>query len=292
MSITIAAVQLNPLIRNVAQNGLKAMEMVERAVKQANKKPDVIVFPEMSITGYNYRSRDDVMPIIRKDESLTFAKSISRHWGCHTLIGYPELFEDHVYNSAMVLDPSGNETFNYRKTHLFETDKVWGCSESAKGFEMFDLQIKGINLKSTIGICMDLNPYEFKAPFDAYEFSRFANSHNSQLTFVMSNWLHSKWDPNWKEVPKSIKDSYAHGSAEVDMDTVMYWLNRFKPLYEEVKGYNQNVVVVNRCGIEGELLFAGSSNIWGVAKGDDNIKVLGCLSEFNEGVLIRDVVVS
>jgi protein N-terminal amidase len=52
---------------------------------------------------------------------------------CYVFGGYPEEFLDsdnktHYYNSAYFITPTGDLMTNYRKTHLYETDKYW-CEE-------------------------------------------------------------------------------------------------------------------------------------------------------------------
>ena len=53
-------------------------------------------------------------------------------------------------------------------------DKTW--AEEGQGFEVMDLQLPREPdrvIKVGNGICMDINPYDFKADFELFEFANF-----------------------------------------------------------------------------------------------------------------------
>lgn len=65
-----------------------------------------------------------------------FCTSLARKLECYVIAGYPESLEEHERgqredgthivgaNSAVLVGPNG-ESFAYRKSNLFETDKTW-----------------------------------------------------------------------------------------------------------------------------------------------------------------------
>jgi protein N-terminal amidase len=54
------------------------------------------------------------------------------------------------YNSAYIIDRQGNLLANYRKTHLFETDKTW--AQEGQGFGSYELQnVDGQKFVACIG---------------------------------------------------------------------------------------------------------------------------------------------
>eukprot|EP00959_Pyramimonas_sp_CCMP1952_P467215 9491232-Pyramimonas_sp.AAC.1 len=71
-----------------------------------------------------------------------------------------------------------------------------------------------------LGICMDINPYEFKAPFSAFEFANFHREQGTQLILFSSAWCNSHPDDTLdrKRTPPDM------------METLNYWLNRLRPL--------------------------------------------------------------
>ncbi len=55
---------------------------------------------------------------------------LAKKLGSYVFAGYPEIvFEENgtekYYNSAYLIDREGNLLLNYRKKHLYETDKTW-----------------------------------------------------------------------------------------------------------------------------------------------------------------------
>lgn len=311
MKIRVAAVQLNSILGNVEENMTKALKMLEQAFPTNKPKPDLIVLPELALTGYNFKSPTHISPYLEKvgcGKSYEFGHLLSKRWNCLTLLGYPEKFEDSklnkIYNSAMLIDPKGEVIYNYRKTHLFETDKTWGCSESPDGFKAFDLTINGESIRSTIGICMDLNPYEFKAPFDIYEFTTIAAKEQCRLILIPTAWMNSNWDEHWnieqinefKKIydsekdnknyeindehqfyrdnailysPKETKKAIDYKLEAVDGSTGKYWIMRLRPVYEKPHpGLTQSVIICNRSGMEDKLMYAGTSSIYSFHGGE------------------------
>ena len=167
------------------------------------------MFPEFALTGYNFHSRDHILPYATAPDvgqSFKMAQEVSRLFNCYTVIGYPERFENGtkplLYNSAAVTGPTGELVFNYRKSFLYYTDDDWGCKENPKGFQTFPLHLKqratdkngnlqDITLKTSIGICMDLSPYKFTAPFHDYEFATYNVDQGTELIICPMAWLHS-----------------------------------------------------------------------------------------------------
>lgn len=303
MKIRVAAVQLNSILGNVEENATKALKMLEQAFPSTKPTPDLILLPELALTGYNFTSPTHIAPYLEslgKGKSYEFGKMVSKRWNCMTLLGYPEKYQtaensQKIYNSAVLIDPKGEVVHNYRKTHLYETDKTWGCSESPDGFKAFDLNINGKPIRSTVGICMDLNPYEFKAPFEKYEFATHAAEEKCQMILIPTAWMDSNWDENWtSEQVESFKKVYDRGPIveinserdeykdnsilfptreskravdysleKVDGSTGRYWVMRLNPLYSKThEGFNQCVVVCNRSGMEDRLMYAGTSTMY------------------------------
>ena len=79
--------------------------------------------------------------------------------------GFPEIAlkdnVEHFYNSAYLINREGKLITTYRKKHLFETDKTW--AEEGSEFMAVELESReGKMFTAGLGICMDINPYEFK----------------------------------------------------------------------------------------------------------------------------------
>lgn len=212
VSLRIATVQLNSQINQPFNSTLNRLKSLLNASKlKDNLKPHVLLLPELALTGYSYSSQTQLKNNFNKDNYnrfLDFFKKLSQDWNCYSIVGYPEInyTSDKFYNSAIVINPSGNIIFNYRKFFLYEQDKCWNSIPNTN-FETFSLKFDNlkvfdtitqrsyikdsINLKCSIGICMDLNPCEFISPFTDFEFATYCLDNDCNLVFAPMNWLHS-----------------------------------------------------------------------------------------------------
>ncbi|CAG8539362.1 6266_t:CDS:2 [Diversispora eburnea] len=87
------------------------------------------------------------------------------------MVGYPQIVKgnpDIYYNSICFIGRDGKLIETYSKHFLYTTDEIW--ANEGPEFKVINVDSLG---KVGFGICMDLNPYQFKAPFDAYEFANF-----------------------------------------------------------------------------------------------------------------------
>ena len=137
-------------------------------------------------------------------------------------------------------------------------------------------------VQASFGICMDLNPYRFTAPWTAYEFSSHALASGSEIVVLSMAWL-----------TRLSAFSLASRAEEPDLDTLSYWIERLKPL---VEGEKEVVVVcANRSGEEGGrnpigeeegVRYAGTSWIGKVGKG--MVMLWGTLGAGEESILVAD----
>lgn len=131
------------------------------AEKAARMGVDLVLFPEMCLTGYDWFT-DPAVPLSDKkslarssaQSSLPEIEAISKKYGIYIVWGAPEYDEknDLLYNSAFVSGPEGL-IGTYRKIHPFGAENTW-C---AKGTDPFMIQTKFGPIG--IGICYD--SYQF-----------------------------------------------------------------------------------------------------------------------------------
>lgn len=97
---------------------LKTMEKtVTRALKQS---PDLIVFPELSLTGYVVRDQIYELAETVPGPSTNTIEKIAKAAGTHIVFGMPERSEKTeatLYNTAVLVGPKGY-IGKYRKMHL------------------------------------------------------------------------------------------------------------------------------------------------------------------------------
>ena len=113
MSLTVSIAQINPIVGSFKQN----IQLFGDAILQAQKdKSDVILFPELALTGYPPEDLLFRPAFLKKVEELL--QAISRLAADITvIIGAPVVRKNKLYNSACVLR-DGEIMYEYAKQHL------------------------------------------------------------------------------------------------------------------------------------------------------------------------------
>lgn len=143
----IALVQMQAETGNVKKNLAKITGFVEAA---AEKKVNMICFPELSVTGYN-KTKGLLVPEMVPGPSSLHISSLAQRFGMVIMAGIPEKSQDDKpFISQLVAFPEGN-VLTYRKTHL-------GKSEVA-AFTPGDTMpvFAGETVNFGIGICWDMH---------------------------------------------------------------------------------------------------------------------------------------
>lgn len=218
------------------------------------------------------------------------------------------------YNSLVFVSPTGEVVAHYRKTFLYYTDETW-ATENPDGFFAGEIGLSkpllskpgndrlhcsgsagrdDDGLKIAAGICMDINPHKFTAPWTAYEFANHCIQTNADIVVLSMAWL-----------TRLSEAETAEAGGRPDLSTVGYWIERFAPLLEPGLSNNvddeKEVVVVfaNRSGEEGtapligDVRYAGSSCVVAIKKSrhpDDEgqVRIWEMLGKATEGVLEVD----
>ena len=116
--ITIALVQMNPQLGKVEENLIVMGKFVDRICTE--QKTDLIVFPELVLTGYELGLRfTDVAQRVPGPASNILAQRAA-DYGTHIVFGLvaKEKVESILYNAAVLLGPDGELIGQYRKLHL------------------------------------------------------------------------------------------------------------------------------------------------------------------------------
>jgi predicted amidohydrolase len=93
--------------------------MENQALAAAEQGADLIIFPELFLTGYNIGRTVQELAEPAGGPACQRAAQIAREANLAILYGYPEKRSTDVYNSALLIDRNGTTRANYRKTHLF-----------------------------------------------------------------------------------------------------------------------------------------------------------------------------
>jgi predicted amidohydrolase len=114
--LRIAAAQIK-FRRTLPEN----VELICRFISQAARRgSDAVLFPECALTGYNADfDRIDQSDI---EAGLKVVADVARTHRCNVLIGSPTFVRGRRFNSLVVFNRRGHETFRYHKIHLTPRD--------------------------------------------------------------------------------------------------------------------------------------------------------------------------
>ncbi|KAJ3318750.1 Carbon-nitrogen hydrolase [Boothiomyces sp. JEL0866] len=220
---------------------------VEKSMRTANNllsritSVDYLILPEMCFTGYNFKSKQEILPFCETNTGPTIKWAIdtAKRFNCIVQVGYPRN-NTNLYNSICVVDKNGIIT-QYDKHFLYYTDENWATE--GESFKHIDLNDKKIGF----GICMDVNPYKFQAPFTDFEFANYHLTNECDYIFCSMAWLLQEYNEDSME------------------EMIQYWAIRFHPLLKSKK--KVVIAICNRIGTEGETRFGGTSTVLAVENG-------------------------
>lgn len=86
---------------------------------------DLIVFPELAVSGYYYKSKEDLLPFTDKLNSDFFnmLQDIATKKNKIISLGFAELVGESIFNSSICIFPKKEYNFVYRKSHLFYKER-------------------------------------------------------------------------------------------------------------------------------------------------------------------------
>lgn len=143
----ISALQFAPRLLDKDYNLQKIKQLLDKL------KTDLVVLPELCNSGYVFANKEEVFSVAEeagKGETYFALSEIASCNNCNIVYGYPELDGNNLYNSSMLIMPNGR-FYNYRKTHLFNREKLF-FSPGDTGFQVFTI-LNGV--KIGMMICFD-----------------------------------------------------------------------------------------------------------------------------------------
>lgn len=147
--VKIAAVQMNP---KIMQNRENLDKVIFDARAAAGNGAGLIVFPECTLTGYIFSSREEAMPFMETIPGIATEEmeALCKQLGVHIVVGLLEKDGMKCFNAAVLIGPGGL-IGKYRKNHLpfLGIDRFLDAGN--KAFEVFDTPVGRLG----IHICYD-----------------------------------------------------------------------------------------------------------------------------------------
>ncbi|HEY0289098.1 MAG TPA: carbon-nitrogen hydrolase family protein [Pseudomonas sp.] len=114
----IALYQCPPLPLEV---GCNLQRLKAQAIEAAAQGVDLLVCPEMFLTGYNIGAdAARALAQLHDGPAALEIAAVARASGVAILYGYPERsVDEQIYNAVQLIDDQGTRLCNYRKTHLY-----------------------------------------------------------------------------------------------------------------------------------------------------------------------------
>jgi len=124
-TINVACAQISATLNDKEANMTK-MQKYMKDVKEKFPKTELIIFPELALTGYecNRAEAEQMAESYEESESIRKMGQCAKDLGVYVVFGFAEKGEDgHIYNSAVLVDDNGDPLGVCRKIHLVEEEK-------------------------------------------------------------------------------------------------------------------------------------------------------------------------
>ncbi len=144
----VSVVQFAPEFFNKEFN----IEYIKKTLKSTNG--EIIVFPELALTGYFFVNRDEAKAyaIDFQSEELDFIREDALDKNRIIILGFAERSKDKIFNSAGMFFPDNKFNCVYRKTHLFYKE-IYAFDRGDTGFFVVNYTDKDIKIGTMI--CYD-----------------------------------------------------------------------------------------------------------------------------------------
>jgi predicted amidohydrolase len=126
MKINAAAVQFAANVGNKESNRSK-MQYWIRTIMEEHPNCNLIVFPELAVTGYDYGGYMKEMAEEMNGESFRFFSEEAKQYGIHLVYGNMEknVNGERPYNTVWLIGPDGSLLHTYRKIHLTNLEEAY-----------------------------------------------------------------------------------------------------------------------------------------------------------------------
>lgn len=229
--VTVAVVNFHPIWGESNSDRIRGF-----ALAAAKAGADVIVFPELALTGYDVDRENEgaARMQVRLAETVPgpttdSLKDIAVEYGVYILFGMPERKGDAVYNSVAVVRPDGGAA-SYQKIHPFGEENTW-CKKGDSPL-IVDTPWGPIG----VGIC-----------YDTYQFPELVRYYAAKGCRLYVNATAQYSDPSENTEMKSFEQYYVATQAAAVIANEIF------------------VAASNLAGLDNETFFPGASMILGPA---------------------------
>lgn len=167
----IALAQIYSAPDNISANIKKICQLINQAAKESC---DLIIFPELAVSGYELKLLPEHVKELKKIKALTTIKETCVENRICCIIGHPVEEYNNIYNcSSYITSELSEKNITYIKSHLIhilEEDQYFSKGESLP----VSFPLKGFN--AMMSICYDLRfPELFRIPLIRHNYDLIIN---------------------------------------------------------------------------------------------------------------------
>ena len=180
----IALAQIDVISGNIEFNLNKMKKFIQKSAREGN---DLVVFPEMTDTGYEMDVildkasswKENVVPVLQEEAKKN---------NINVIAGVSERVSSDVFNSVACIDKKGELIGSYRKTHLITAEPMLEHHSLKSGEKFCVIEIEG----KKIGI---MTCYEIRFP----EIARILALRGVELIVITAAWPLVRL-PHWENL--------------------------------------------------------------------------------------------
>ncbi len=136
MAYKVALAQITPILGEVRRN----VEIHEEAIRRAAQSgARLVVFPELSLTGYHLQDLTAEVALARDGEVLNRLAAFAAEVGVDAVVGFPERSPEFFYHVAAAYLSAGKVVAVHRKVYLptygmFDESRYFRAGDAARAF--------------------------------------------------------------------------------------------------------------------------------------------------------------
>jgi predicted amidohydrolase len=137
--VTIACVQMEPVVGQKERNVRRTVELIEEAARRGAR---LVVLPELCNSGYVFESREEAFALaeeVPKGPTCQTWTEVARRHGLHLVAGINERDGQTLYNAAVLIGPAGH-VGTFRKAHLWAAENLF-FEPGNLGFPVFRTEL-------------------------------------------------------------------------------------------------------------------------------------------------------
>ena len=250
-ALNVAVCKVNPTLGNFQKN----IDIISKNYKYAVEKgADLVVFPEMSITGYPPQDLLNNKEFI--SQNISCLNELSKSTTIPCIFGYVDFEDNKKFNAAAVCQ-DGEIVYKYHKIHLpnYDVFDERRYFHSGNSIGIFDLKVNNSDYKIALQICEDLweDEYERKISEEIIE-----NDPDLIINISASPFAKDRKNDRMKLIQTKYKDAncpfiYCNlvgGQDELIFDGFSMVFNSESELIDIANGFEEQILITDLNSIE------------------------------------------